>query len=87
MGTLAGVSLGLALLFKLPPPDPGPLEKTLPGRMGGTGLGSLLVVGVGTGHLLCLEYASRSEGFPCTSACQMNHHCRRTWGLSKSFPM
>lgn len=53
MGTLAGVSPGLALQFKLPPPDPGPLQKALPGRMGGTGLGSLLVVGVGTRHLFC----------------------------------
>lgn len=36
--TLARVSLGLALLFKLPPPDPASLQKTLPGRMGGTDL-------------------------------------------------
>lgn len=46
MGTLAGVSPGLDLLFKLSPPNPGPMQKTLPGRMGGSSLGSL-VVGVG----------------------------------------
>lgn len=86
MGTLAGFSLDLALLFKLPPPDPSPLQKILPGRVGGTGLCSLLVVGVGTYHLLCLEYAPRSASFPSEGACQMSYHCKGTWGLSKSFP-
>lgn len=62
---MAEVSPGPALLFKVPPPDPGPQQKTLPGGIGGTGLGSLLVVGVGIRHLLCLRDVSRSEGFPC----------------------